>query len=458
MRRLYRVSDCAVLLVAAAVALSAADTWGGEKRLERGRALFERTWAPTHQQHPEADGLGPVYNERSCQACHSLGGIGGAGPIGKNIDLLSPTTRPGEMPPDDLVRRLNRVHPAFKGMSSIVLHKFSTDAEPYQGFRRTLLDLGDAADANSPPQLSKLAARLSENPSAPQKTIDQQELRFVWSQRNTTPLFGLGRIGRISDAEMQSVAFAQRQENAGVSGRFTGRFGWRGQIDELGEFVRSACATELGLNVGTHPQGIDPLQVSGSDKQERVSRKVDLTQQQCSDLTAYVAALPAPRRIVPETPQQIRLVEQGELVFNRTGCASCHQRKLGQIVGLYSDLLVHEMGERLSDPSPAPVMQVSARMQGEGGGGAYGGATTLVVQSVNEDPRREWKTPPLWGVRDSGPYLHDGRAETIEAAVLYHDGEATDSVKRFRELSTVERAQMLAFLGTLAAPDPAALR
>jgi cytochrome c peroxidase len=116
------------------------------------------------------------------------------------------------------------------------------------------------------------------------------------------------------------------------------------------------------------------------------------------------------------------------------------------------------MGERLSDPSPAPVMQVNARFQGEGGGGAYGGATTLVVQRVNEDPRQEWKTPPLWGVRDSGPYLHDGRAETIEAAVLYHGGEATDSVTRFRELTTVERTQMLTFLGTLAAPDPADLR
>ena len=118
---------------------SAAKSQAGEGRLGRGRDLFERTWAPTHQQNPEPDGLGPLYNERSCPACHSLGGIGGAGPTSKNIDLLSPTIRPGELPPDDLIARMQRVHPGFTMVSSIVLHKFSTNAESYEVFRNELL-------------------------------------------------------------------------------------------------------------------------------------------------------------------------------------------------------------------------------------------------------------------------------------------------------------------------------
>ena len=97
-------------------------------------------------------------------------------------------------------------------------------------------------------------------------------------------------------------------------------------------------------------------------------------------------------------------------------------------------------------------------MRNESSRNAYGGESVMFVQGSQEDPRQEWKTPPLWGVRDSGPYLHDGRAATIEDAVLQHGGEATSSAKRFRELSDVERAQLLTFLSSLAAPDSTSLR
>jgi CxxC motif-containing protein (DUF1111 family) len=143
-------------------------------------------------------------------------------------------------------------------------------------------------------------------------------------------------------------------------------------------------------------------------------------------------------------------------VFREVGCADCHRPRLGQVAGIYSDLLLHQMGEGLSDPSPAPDRVVHTRV--ESTRNAYGGESVMFVQGSREDPRQEWKTPPLWGVRDSGPYLHDGRAATIEEAVLQHGGEATGSAKRFRELSDVERTQLLTFLGSLAAPDPASLR
>lgn len=451
MRGSYRVLHCAMIVILVGGGWSAAKSQAGEGRLGRGRDLFEMTWAPTHQQNPEPDGLGPLYNERSCLACHSLGGIGGAGPTSKNIDLLSPTIRPGELPPDDLIARMQRVHPGFTMVSSIVLHKFSTNAESYEVFRNELLGVpGMSAAAASP--LIVAAAPPRKDSGAPLKSIDIHDVRFVWSQRNTTALFGLGRIGRISENELKDVAQLQQRENPEVSGRFTGRFGWRGQIDELSEFVRSACATELGLNIGTHAQAVDPLE----DRANVASkRKVDLTHQQCSELTAYVAALPAPRRLVPEDSEERRQATAGEEVFRNIGCAVCHRRNLGSVSGLYSDLLVHEMGSELSDPSPAPAAALVSRVSERS---AYGGGSIVTVARATEDRRQEWKTPPLWGVRDSAPYLHDGRAETLEAAVLQHGGEAAGSTKRFRELPASERMQVLAFLRTLAAPDPASLR
>jgi CxxC motif-containing protein (DUF1111 family) len=451
MRRSFCAMCCVITVIVVVGGWSIRESYGQDVKLRRGRALFEKTWAPAHQPAPNPDGLGPLFNERSCIACHALGGIGGAGPAERNIDLLTPTARPDESPPADNLERLEQVHPAFEDASSIVLHKFSTNSRPYEAFRNELLGLVATIKSDSTRPISSIWTTHRKSPTARLKAVNHNGIPFVWSQRNTTPLFGSGRIARIPEADIQAVALRQVQVNSDVSGRFTGRLGWRGQIDDLGVFVRSACATELGLKVGTHDQAIDPLDDRGSTGPS--GRNVDLTHSECNDLTTYVASLPIPRRIVPEDRQQLRQVERGEALFERIGCAVCHVRKLGQVVGLYSDLLLHDMGEGLSDSSPAPPGPAINRLQN-----AYSGLRLAIVEPALEERRREWKTPPLWGLRDSGPYLHDGRAETIEEAVLYHGGEATSSAHLFRMMPASERVQLIDFLTSLAAPDPATLR
>ena len=70
-----------------------------------------------------------------------------------------------------------------------------------------------------------------------------------------------------------------------------------------------------------------------------------------------------------------------------------------------------------------------------------------------EEPRPdEWRTPPLWGVADSAPYLHDGRASTLEEAIRLHGGQGADASQRFAQSSPAEQAQLIAFLKTLRAP------
>lgn len=70
--------------------------------------------------------------------------------------------------------------------------------------------------------------------------------------------------------------------------------------------------------------------------------------------------------------------------------------------------------------------------------------------------RQEWRTPPLWGVRDSAPYMHDGRAGSLEQAVAFHGGEAQLSANRFFRLPPEEQASVLTFLRSLVAPNPVA--
>ena len=103
---------------------------------------------------------------------------------------------------------------------------------------------------------------------------------------------------------------------------------------------------------------------------------------------------------------------------------------------IYSDLLLHRMG--------APLV----------GGGSYNEPPApLPDVSPGEEPRPdEWRTPPLWGVADSAPYMHDGRAATLEEAIRLHGGQGADAAQRFAKLRGYQQAHLVAFLKTLRAP------
>jgi CxxC motif-containing protein (DUF1111 family) len=159
---------------------------------------------------------------------------------------------------------------------------------------------------------------------------------------------------------------------------------------------------------------------------------MDLTLDQCNQITAFVASLPRPKEADAGAA-----AHEGKKVFANIGCANCHTPDLGSVDGIYSDLLLHRMGQTLQ------------------GGGSYG-------QPPPEDPNSrphdgpladEWRTPPLWGVADSAPYMHDGRANTLEQAIQFHGGQAASSAHLFAHLPTVERTQLISFLKNLRAPQ-----
>jgi CxxC motif-containing protein (DUF1111 family) len=105
------------------------------------------------------------------------------------------------------------------------------------------------------------------------------------------------------------------------------------------------------------------------------------------------------------------------------------------------------MREQLADPMPAPTdLNASAASAG------YYGFSFEKETPLTLERRREWKTPPLWGLRDSGPYLHDGRADSLDAAIACHGGEAADSAARFRALTPDAQARLVAYLSTLGVP------
>jgi CxxC motif-containing protein (DUF1111 family) len=209
-----------------------------------------------------------------------------------------------------------------------------------------------------------------------------------------------------------------------------GRFGWKAQMASLSDFVRAACANELGLSNPSAPQPV-PLYA----KATMPAPGYDLTDEQCDQLTAFCAMLARPVERLPKgvTAEQ---AAAGRKLFTTVGCAECHTPNLGEVEGLYSDLLLHPMGRDLI------------------GGGYYGGpiVASIGAGSVARPAPTEWRTPPLWGVADSAPYMHDGRAATLEQAIQVHGGQGARAASNFAALSPEAQGQLITFLKTLRAP------
>ena len=186
-------------------------------------------------------------------------------------------------------------------------------------------------------------------------------------------------------------------------------------VSDLTTFVSRACSVELGLEVPGSPQP------GPRSKKQLPGLDIDLTD--LEDLVAFVRALPRP------IERRTAIASEGAEHFDSIGCAGCHAAALGDVDGLYSDLLLHDMGEELDDNASV---------------GYYGAPPT--------SGGNEWRTPPLWGVRDSAPYLHDGRARTLQSAIAQHGGEAWRARQQFYALDDDGRAALIAFLESLQAP------
>jgi CxxC motif-containing protein (DUF1111 family) len=363
-KRALAACSALALLVVGAFVLARPDGDDDATAADRGRALFVREFTP-------AQGLGPLFNERSCSGCHLRPTLGGVGRGGLAIVL-----RVGQLTGDGF--------DSMTGSGGPVARQHAVSG--------CALAAGIPAGAN------------------------------VTSVRNAPALFGSGLIDAISDEQIRAGAVTRRD---GVSGRANlvrgadgrvrvGRFGWKADTPKLAQFVAEAFRNELGVTSPDAPAFDAAGAASPGGACGRQSRAADLGRDDVAAVLGFVASLPAP------APHQD---PAGEQVFRQTGCAACHVASLEadtRDVPLYSDLLLHDMGPLLDDR----VDQASAT-------------------------GREWRTAPLWGVSRRTRYLHDGRAQSLEAAILAHGGEARRARQRFRTLSRADRSRLVAFLRSL---------
>lgn len=457
---------------------------GGSDAITKGEQLFIKQFAVGSAAPTGGDGLGPLFNHVSCAACHRQGALGGGGGVEFNVSLLSAQLDPSASRPSRrlLLISLRNLHPAFVSegdriVPNILLHRFGP-GERYFQFKAALGGQQVPLDPY-PNERDQLQADVTREPLP---VFKKGPIRLVRPQRNTTALFGAGLIDKIPDVVLHDLAKSQMLLGR-VSGRVppigpdrVGRFGWRGQQERLHDFVLGACANELGLEVPGTPQPLNPLQPKYRPE------GLDLSAEQCASLTAFVAALPAPREIEPPTYLRDSR-NQGRVLFTSLGCADCHVEQVGDVAGIYSDLLLHDMGPKLVDPVLAEASLTFIRRLPNGqpsnpepqppqtyyGGSSfqdlavtgprpslfeatdrYGARNLYSVEKTNLES--EWRTPPLWGLADSAPYLHDGRAATLVDAIVWHGGEADSAVDKFKQLELADRLHLLTFLRSLRAP------
>lgn len=397
--------------------------WDGEKT--RGAELFSHVWTPGD---PLAggDGLGPVFNATSCAACHFQGGVGGGGESKGNVNHY-------------IVRNTHQ-NPASEGM----IHAASISTN-YQETPTLLRKLFPVVKGSS-------TTRRDGHCTYTETIPDFDPVRV--ETLNATALFGAGWIDKISAKAIIHQQFSQSFAGTWVElteGKFeirplgkirmlpngrVGKFGWKAQFATLEEFVAAACANELGLSTPIKDQP-KPLGAP-----TYVSTGTDISMRQLRDMTAFVSTLPRPVEVLPEQADLADIAIEGKRLFGKVGCAACHVPDLSGVKGVYSDFLLHDIVTPLDGNA--------------GGGGADGydpnEPRTLPERTPGEPLSNEWKTPPLWGVASSAPYMHDGASPTLQAAILRHKGDATAVMKAYQKLNAQDKQAIIEFLKTLQAP------
>ncbi|MDA0588549.1 MAG: thiol oxidoreductase [Planctomycetota bacterium] len=388
--------------------------------VDAGKILFDHEWQPDDPL-TGGDGLGPVFNAKSCVACHRQGAPGGGGPNEHNVIAFTVQDEKSGLVKRSGVVHLSSVAPEFREQL--------THVHPNLPNQLPVNDTTVRLDTSSMPDCF-----------APRFSFPRG---VTLSQRNTPAIFGAKLIEEISDNVIEAEARRQRLKWAFVSdesedapvgrvsylaGGKVGHFGWKGQTARLGDFVQGACANELGLS---NPAADQPVSLAKGDYK---GSGTDLTQVQCDQITAFCASLARPVEIVPDNPVTATLANKGREVFSSVGCVNCHPANLGSVEGLYSDLLMHRMGQELV------------------GGGSYNDPPVPVPDAPDGPHPSEWRTPPLWGVADSAPYLHDGRAASLRDAIVQHSGQGRASSIAFQKLSVTDQTRLIAFLETLRAP------
>ncbi|TNC74742.1 di-heme oxidoredictase family protein [Rubellimicrobium roseum] len=413
-----------------------------EMDFKLGNALFTREWVSSPSSTQAADGIGPLFNARACQSCHTRDGRGHA-PEGPQDDAVSIFLRLSIPDPDGETHGIEGFHPTapdptYGGqLQDFAIHGHEAEGRFAVTYEEVAVSLagGEVAHLRRP---TYAAADLTQGALAPGAML---------SPRVAPQMIGLGLLEAIPEADILSHADEEDADGDGVSGRpnvvwsaefdqpMLGRFGHKAGTATVREQSAAAFSGDMGLSTSLFP---DPwgecTEAQATCRAAPAGGEPEVDDASLDLVTFYARNLGVPARRGADDAQVLR----GKQVFHDIGCQSCHQPAFVthrledrpepsfQLVWPYTDMLLHDMGEGLADHRPE------------------GRATGT-----------EWRTAPLWGiglteqVAGVAGFLHDGRARTLLEAVLWHGGEAQPHRDAVVALSPEDRAALIRFVESL---------
>jgi len=375
-----------------------------QQQFDLGLQVFNTSWvAAGTARAGRRDGLGPLYISASCDACHNNGARG----------------RP----------------PEHDGLSNSFVMQLDGPADSPYG---AVLNTAALPDQSREGQVQvNWTLRHGQYPDGTAWTLREPHYALTHLLYGPPPaattlrpriapaIYGVGLLEAVPDQALQAI---RRQQPQALRGRLpAGRLGWRGEVKDVADQTARAFAREMGLTSRLRPQDdCSPVQLAcRAAPQGGVPEVSDEFMQA---LLTFQRELPVPARAPLDAAADVA----GRSLFEQAGCASCHVGELpvsidgiAARIDTFSDLLLHDLGEGLADHR----------------------ADGRIVTS-------RWRTAPLWGLAQalqSGDIalLHDGRAGSVEQAILWHDGQAAGAQRAFQRLPAAERARLLRWIESL---------
>ncbi|HBQ35801.1 MAG TPA: thiol oxidoreductase [Rhodobacteraceae bacterium] len=410
-----------------------------------GEALFEKLWVSSPASTKASDGVGPIYNARSCGRCHPNAGRGKPPKDGETPrSFFLRLSIPGGPSMDDIEDYIvDSPEPTYgRQLQNVSVGGVNREGDPVISYEEIEIELagGETVSLRDP---SYSIENMGHGPLHPDLMI---------SPRVGQQMIGLGLLESIPSETIIAFADPDDANGDGISGRaqivmsevwgepMLGRFGHKAGTATVYMQSASAFHSDIGISSPMFPQGYgectqnQPDCLKAPDGNSEVNGDLEIPAAGMDAVAFYAKNIAVPMRRNVDDPTVLR----GKQMFYQSGCIDCHRPKFVthrledrpeqsfQLIWPYTDMLLHDMGEGLADHRP------EARANGY-----------------------EWRTPPLWGIGLTEQtvghtyFLHDGRARSLMEAILWHGGEAAAAQQTVVEMPKADRDALIKFLESL---------
>jgi CxxC motif-containing protein (DUF1111 family) len=405
-----------------------------------GKSFFRIPWVEAPSATTARDGLGPLFNANTCISCHPNNGVASVynsrGDVSRGyVSRLSIPSDGSEDHKKQL--RYNGFVSEAKYGSQISVNgtrNVPFEAKPHIEYEKIKVTYPDGEEIILSKPIYGAKNQLVE--------LNYGELHkdVAITNRIGQGLIGLGLLEMLSDEQILANEDTDDKNNDGISGKANrvyspkhddfrvGRYTWKASAPSIIHQVAGAANNDMSLTTSLFPnENCTDIQKECKEAPKgdalRAGSPHDLPDNRLEAIAFYLKNLKIPKSVIKE--------KEGEELFSNIGCASCHTSSFtlnsGYKIKPFSDMLLHDMGEGLSD----------------------GRVEFLATE-------QEWRTPPLWGIGKrevalgkKPDFLHDGRAKSIEEAILWHGGESKTSKKNFMNLEKSQREKVIRYIKEL---------